>query len=389
VTFALRPWLRLAPLLAACALAACGDKEKAGASSEKRPPPELRFDGYLYVSPRTSDIKIIERVREETRSAFATLRKARVMLTRRVVDNPDPGMFKREVVTVVDTVTGARDVAIRVRYRFVARPEVVHDVVDRKELPIALLQPDDDELDAQRVIRDCTRNTEADKGFASAVSLVFDASLDRCKAAIQAEQAAIDAARAKLSAAEQGDDTIVPLEEAKRLYLPATATITRLNRRRGEVSPRYASLDDEPTAQGAPEDVDHEPEKPIEPVKVIVDPDMAPYRRTPDELRIAALGGDPNPNPTPVPEAALLERGIEKGAGESIARVPAMLAPPVAAPPVAAPAPRPPEQPLGERLEFTLQMLADPKFLVVWLSLLMAYPILRRDPKQKSQKPDA
>ena len=37
----------------------------------------------------------------------------------------------------------------------------------------------------------------------------------------------------------------------------------------------------------------------------------------------------------------------------------------------------------SERFEIPFETLADPKFIVVWLSLLMAYPILRGDPRKR------
>ncbi|WP_437609360.1 hypothetical protein WMF20_50120 [Sorangium sp. So ce834] len=40
-------------------------------------------------------------------------------------------------------------------------------------------------------------------------------------------------------------------------------------------------------------------------------------------------------------------------------------------------------EPANERFEIPFETLADPKFLVVWLSLLMACPILRGDPRKR------
>ncbi|AUX38496.1 uncharacterized protein SOCE836_107400 [Sorangium cellulosum] len=43
-------------------------------------------------------------------------------------------------------------------------------------------------------------------------------------------------------------------------------------------------------------------------------------------------------------------------------------------------------EPANERLEIPLETLADPKLRVVWLSLLMAYPILRGDPRKRRRR---
>lgn len=359
--------LRLLALLGACALAGCGERDKAAATADvRRPPVRVEFDGHVYLPPSTSNFKILERVRAETRSVFTGLRKHRVMVSRREVQAPDPEDFKKEAVTVVDTTTGERNVALRVRYRYVARTEIAHALEDRQVLDLALLHREDEGV-TDRVLRECTANTEREQEFASAIGIVFDPSLPSCKAAVEAEQAEIDAARAKLpevAGAEAG--TVVPVEEVRRVYIPIRVKLERREWQRGEVAPRYVPVDqdEEPVAQLAePIEVgeDGEPRGPeeIAPAAVIVDPDLATTPTAPQELS---------------PEAALLPPMPGRGGTPGARNLPQVVAP------ATAQAQRRPEV-ANERFELPLETLADPKFLVVWLSVLMAYPILRGERK--------
>ncbi|AUX38504.1 hypothetical protein SOCE836_107480 [Sorangium cellulosum] len=357
------------------ALAGCSDRGKAtGNEDMKRPPALLQFEGYVYVPTETSDFKILERVRAQTRSVFTGLRRSRVMVSRREVQGATTDNLLKEAVTVVDA-AGQRNVALRVRYRFVARPEVANGIDDRKELALALLHREDDAV-AERVLRECTANQDVRKGGASAVGLDFDPSLPGCRAAIDAEQAAIDAARAKVpelaGAPASVKDTVVPAEEVRRVYIPTRVTVELRARRPGEVAPRYAPVDrpEEPeqdariataTPRGGGEG-----QEALEPAAVIVDPDLS-TQRTPEEQALAA-------------EGALLPRLPATG-GTNVEiggrRLPEVVAP------ATAQAQQRKVEPANERFEIPFETLADPKFLVVWLSLLMAYPILRGDPRKR------
>lgn len=357
-------------LLGAGALAGCGERDKATAAADvRRPPVRLQFDGHVYLPPSTSDFKILERVRAETRSVFTGLRKHRVMVSRREVEVPDPDDFKKEAVTVVDTATGERNLALRVRYRYVARTEIAHALEDRQELDLALLHREDEGV-TERVLRECTANTAREQEFASAIGIVFDPTLPSCKAAVAAEQAEIYAARAKLpeiAGAEAG--TVVPVEEVRRLYIPIRVKLERRERHPGEVAPRYVPVDEEeePVAQpmeplkvgdAREQGVEREPEE-LAPATVIVDPDLAAKPTAPQELS---------------PEAALLPPTLGRGGTPGARNVPQVVAPATAQAQRRA-------EPADEKFEIPLETLADPKFLVVWLSVLMAYPILRGERK--------
>ncbi|WP_437743424.1 hypothetical protein WMF39_49430 [Sorangium sp. So ce1504] len=340
----------------------------------KRPPAVLQFDGYVYVPTGTSDFKILERVRTQTRSVFTGLRKSRVMVSRREVQGATTDNFAKEAVTVVDA-AGHRTLALRVRYRFVARPEVANGIDDRKELPLGLLHREDDEV-AERIHEECTPPQERRKGGASAVGLDFDPSLPSCKAAMAAEQAAIDAARAKVPELAGGPpasvkETVVPIEEARRLYIPTQVTVELRDRKPGEVAPRFVPVDrpeeDARVATAEPGGAEH-PER-LEPAVVLIDPDLR-TERTPEEKAIAEgtlLPKMPATGGTGVASGASGARRIE-----------------VVSPAVAQAQQRKAEAATAnERFEIPFETLTDPKFLVVWFSLLMAYPILRGDPRKK------
>ncbi|WP_437635005.1 hypothetical protein [Sorangium sp. So ce854] len=354
------------------ALAGCGDRGKAAARDDvKRPPAVLQFEGHVYVPMGTSDFKLLERVRAQARSVFTGLRRSRVMVSRREVQGATTDHFVKEAVTVVDTATGKRDVALRVRYRYVARPEIANGIDGRTELDLALLHREDDAI-AERVLEECTAKPEASRRGASSVGLDFDPSLPGCKAAIAAEQAAIDAARAKLPelARLTGEspgpaaDTVVTVEEARRVYIPIRVTVELRDRKPGEIAPRYVPVDRPEEIAEAPavEPPDAELPEGLEPAAVIIDPDLP--ARTPEERALAA-------------EGALLPNLPGSGGTTTGKRLPQVVSP------AAAEAQQRKVDAHNDRFEIPFETLADPKFLVVWLSLLMAYPILRGDPRKR------
>ncbi|MGK3989027.1 hypothetical protein WME99_38640 [Sorangium sp. So ce136] len=353
------------------ALAGCGNGSKAATEDVKRLPAVLQFEGYVYVPADTSDFKILERVRAQTRSVFTGLRRSRVMVSRREVQGATTESFVKEAVTVVDGASGRRDLALRVRYRYVARPEIANGIDDRKEIALALLHREDDDV-AERVLQECTTKPELTKGGFSAVGLDFDPSLPSCKAAIDAEQAEIDAARAKVSelaggSAASAKDTVVTVEEVRRLYIPTRVTVELRERRPGEVAPRYVPVDRPEEAAHAAAEAPRGARGPeeLEPVAVLVDPDLS-TRRTPEEQAIA--DGTLMPQ-LPVAGGTSVESGGR--------RLPEVVSPAVAQ------GQQRKSEPQNERFEIPFETLADPKFLVVWLSLLMAYPILRGDPRKR------
>ncbi|AUX49090.1 hypothetical protein SOCE26_106350 [Sorangium cellulosum] len=369
----LRASLRTLLLVGTWALVGCGEQTRTTAAEDaRRVPVLLQFDGYLYVPAETSNFKILERVRAQTLSVFTGLRKSRIMVSRREVKGANVESFTREAVTVVDAATGRRDLALRVRYRYVARPEVANGIDARKELALALLHRQDDVI-AERVLRECTANPDQSKRSSSAIAIDFDASLPRCKAAVDAEQAEIDAARAQVPELAGGSpdparDTVVTVEEVRRVYIPTRVTVEPRPRQPGEVAPRYVPPDRPEVAQAAPGPETDAAERLAEVARntVIVDPDhKVDMSKTPEEQALAA-------------EGALLPKMAAASDSDS-RRLPAVVSAGEAQ------AQRKVADPPNEKIEIPFETLADPKFLVVWLSLLMAYPILRGDPRGRKR----
>lgn len=365
-----RPWhlgRRGLAALAVASLWACngkGGEETQRARTGPQPLPTLRFEGYVYVDADTSDFKILERVRQQTSSIFPSLRRSRVMVSRREVLKASVDSFKKEPVTVVGP-AGARRPALRVRFRYVTRADVAPNIDDRLEIKLAALHRSRD-ADADRVLRECSTESPGDRRATSSLNLVFDATLDGCKAAIQAEQAAIDAATAALAAGEVG--AAIPAEEIDRLYIPITVTLEvaapppdRPDAAPGRPAgrfPRYEPFD--PIAAAAPQDLEPELDPTIRPAEVIVDPDLARPER-----------GEPRgPGAPGAPGAGGARTPIET----AVDRLPSVIAPPIELPQK--------KEVIQERFNFSFEKLLDPKFLAVWLSLFMAYGILRGERKK-------
>lgn len=362
-----------AALLAALVLAAACNKDSAGnpAPTGPRAPPILRFEGLAYVDAGTSDFKILERVRQETLSIFPGLRRSRVMVSRRDVHGADVESFRREVVTVAGPGDQRRP-ALRVRFRYVTIADVAPDIPGQLEIPMAALHRSRG-VDTARILRECSTASPDDRQASSALNLVFDPTLDSCKAAIQAEQAAIDAAREALPG---GSTDVVPVEEVERLYIPITITLAAIPpgasgdpapRAPGRY-PRYEPFDPEIAAR----QLDELPEEPpAEPPKEIVDPEEKRRRDlehdgppAPDQPGGQPPAAAPRPavgpdgKPLPAPSAAQPQTDAEVAAARREMR--------------------------EERFEISWDIFADPRFLVVWLSLLMVYPILRGERKKKA-----
>src|SRR5215510_15136258 len=101
---------------AICALAACtagdegpgtaGDEEDLTSLSARQR--ILNFQGEVYVTPGTSDDKILEQVHKQTQSAFGALLAQEVGVNSREVQNVDPRSFHKRNVVVVDDAGGQK-----------------------------------------------------------------------------------------------------------------------------------------------------------------------------------------------------------------------------------------------------------------------------------------
>jgi hypothetical protein len=129
--------------------------------------------------------------------------------------------------------------------------------------------------------------------------------------------------------------------------------------------PRYEPLD--PAAAVARlEVIEPELDPRIKPAEMIIDPDLV--RPEQDGLK------------GPIAPAAPGGGGEKTAIGADGQRLPDVVAPAVAVELVV-----PKKEVVREdRFDFSFETLLDPKFLAVWLSLLMVYPILRGERKKKT-----
>lgn len=359
------------PALLAALLVACGGGgagadggSDAGAAQGERQP-LVRFDGYVYVEPDATDFVITERIKQQVLTLFPGLRRSRVMVSRREVPGARADAFQREVVAVVGPSGDVPAPMLRVRYRYLSRADVSRGVDGRLEVPLAVLHRTRG-VDAQRIVRECT-GRPGDRGAEATLALDFDPTLEGCKAAIQAEQAAIDAARAKLPAPPAGVE-IIPAEELDRLYIPVTVTleVPPADAPRNGGYPRYEPLRPPPagSASAAPPEPEHDPS--IRPAEVIIDPDLA--------------NGDKG-------AAAVEAQGQSVAAAGAAEAKPGDPREPVVAPPAA---PAPPQQPkpeegLTERFESVFEQLFQMKFIAVWASLLLVIPVLLGESRRRKK----
>ncbi|MFT3768772.1 MAG: hypothetical protein QM820_25275 [Minicystis sp.] len=224
--------LRAAAALALMALAAAACDDESGPApppSEERIVAKLSFDDFAYVDSAISTRKLLERVHRENESIFSTLRRADVMITARKLVDVDLAHLEKEPVTVVDLDTGITRNAIRVRHHFVALALVPRSLAAKREVLLGALHlptpahPDE-------VLAACTANGEREHAAVNELWTVFDARVDACQAALAREQAAIDAARKRLTSP---DREIVSVE-FERLLVPVVVRLVARQDPEGE-----------------------------------------------------------------------------------------------------------------------------------------------------------
>ncbi|EYF04783.1 hypothetical protein [Chondromyces apiculatus] len=391
-----------AVMLVACSKGGGGDNATGASAPEGEHQPLVSFEGYVYVDAGATDYVISERVRQQILSVFPALRKSHVLVSKREVAGVKGDAFEREPVVAVDTALDARRPAVRVRYRYLTRADVSRSVEGREEVELAVLHRTRGP-DARRIVRECTVLDPEDRRSESAINLDFNATIPGCKAAIQAEQAAIDAARAKLAPAPEGRGEQIPVEELTRLYLPVRVVL------------------ESPTA-GAPLGVfpRYEPFNPsaavASPVAIAMARIAPPGAATGEAPPSAAAAGAPSGTPSGAREeweapeeheplvvepeqrqalgAAVAER-IERAARDE-EEGPSEPPPPKEASVSAPPAPRAPgpprsvrhEETMGERFDSIFEQLFQMKFLAIWISLLAVIPVLVTDRKKKKPTPE-
>jgi hypothetical protein len=196
----------------------------------------LAFDGYVYVGANASDSEILYAVRAETQTAFGALRNAEIGVNNRELKAVDVKSFQRTKVNVVDA-NGTSTPMLKVKYRYTDNAVVPVSMANRSALGLAVMMPSY-KSQTQRILKECTSNDSHAQEFSGSIWYVFDPSLSSCRAAMSAEQKAIDAANAKLS----DPTTQVSRAEVERLYLPTTVKLGADKTNKGQSYPEYDRL---------------------------------------------------------------------------------------------------------------------------------------------------
>ncbi len=236
----LRNLRTLAPLAVVVALSACADASVEESSDDLTSVTalerKLSFQGVVYVQPGASDSTVLDTARKQTRSAFGALREANVSVSKRELADIDIKTFVKEPVEIVDA-KGVKTPGLRVRYTYLDQAIVPKTMSRKSSLQLGLLHGNYDQQ-TQRILKECTANTEHDQDFADSIWYVFDPSRTACRAAMNAEQAAIDLARVGLKLPKT---QVVPAETT-RLYLPTTVKLEAKTMAAGTKYPEYARL---------------------------------------------------------------------------------------------------------------------------------------------------
>jgi hypothetical protein len=338
-------------------LPGCPEPEAAYDRPEPHKIVRANFSGEFYVDGDTTDFKIVERVRKETKSSLVALRKAKVVIASKGdLAGLDINRVTKEPITVIDPATSKRHPAIRVRFRYVDQAVVPASMVGRNIVQIPLLQREDESL-AAGILSDCMPEG-APKARDPMKTLVeqYDPTTASCKAAMNAEQQTIEAARLALVNPKV---EIVPAE-LERVYAPLVASLTSLDPGGAqEVAPSYEQVEPgsgEPAQPGGPSNT-------------------PPSGKPGDPAAAATPGAAGTAGPALKPVAPL-EGGAERRAKASAAATAAANVETVKA--GGKPPPRSNEIE-SEPLDFS--MLSDPRFLLVGVALLALFPLLRKSKK--------
>jgi hypothetical protein len=235
--------LTLATLLPACAVShvdaeddvATDGEDLTSLTARER---TLTFDGYVYVDAYATDREILETVKRQTKSAFGALREANIGANSRELGAVDAQTFVKETVEVVDAANpGKTKSVLRVKYRYTDRAVVPVTMSRRSSVSLGLLHGYY-ASNSDRILEECTGNTEHDREFSGSIWYVFNPSLKTCKDAMAAEQITIDQGRKSLSDPQH---QVVP-EEVARLYIPMTAKLETKSMTGGTAYPEYDRL---------------------------------------------------------------------------------------------------------------------------------------------------
>jgi hypothetical protein len=340
-------------LMALSVLPGCPEPEP----SYERPEPHqivrVMFTLEFFVEADTTDFKILERVRRDTKSSLLALRKARVVIASKGdLTGLDITRVTKEPVTVIDTATSKRSSAVRIRFRYIDQAVVPASMVARPIVQVPFPARDDDAR-AGEILVDCSpEGASTARDPMKTLIEQYDPMAAGCKVAMTNEQAKIDAARASLI----NPQVEVVADEFNRLLTPLVATLTSLD----PAAPQQVDPSYEPVAPGEPGSGG---------------PGNPPSNAPGEPGAASQPGGTSNPTPGPKPpvgtEGDAVARARAKAAATAAANVETIKA-------TTKPAPRPITTD-GEVLDFS--GLSDWNFLLVGVALLALFPLLRKSKK--------
>jgi hypothetical protein len=213
---------------------ASSEDDLTGTSASER---GIHFQSYVHVREGASDDEIRAAIARQVRTAIGALRAPKVSLNDRGArSNLDPARWTRKVLSVVDPASAATPPAkvLRVTFPYDDRAVVTNALKAKSAIAVTMLA--DDYVRHARPIKDeCTDDrTTAD----DSIWFHYAPAQAACRTRIAAEQAAIDAERARLAGRA---DTIGP-REAGRWFVPVTAKLDPPKNPDQAYSPEYDRL---------------------------------------------------------------------------------------------------------------------------------------------------
>ncbi len=240
---------------AACSSSSDADTTEDNLFSITGEPRKLKFTSYVYVEPGASDYEIYAAIKRMNQSAFGALRTADIGVnTRELAPNGgegqepeafvrDPARTRRERVKVIDPNVPndpGKDM-LRVRYTYTddaVVPETVPEERKMRSAVSAAVLSGNYQQQTERILTECTENSQHDREFAGSIWYVFNPSLDSCKRAMKDEQAKIEADRGRLTDKRKQ----VTVSEVNRLYVPISVRLARADEGDGKQLPEYHRL---------------------------------------------------------------------------------------------------------------------------------------------------
>jgi hypothetical protein len=201
---------------------------------------KLSFEGVFVVKPGTSDDDVQNQAHSQVKSAFGALRTAGMMAQTREMDNLNAATITKKDIVMVDPASGnaAGEPMTEVHYTYSDDVIVERKLGSKTSYALALLRPDWP-TDYEQTAKDCVEaDHEAQEDSRDGyLWYYFNPSLQKCKRAIVAEQATIDADKRRVTGANQ-----IPKSQAMRRYTPITVSLETPDGNRGATYPEYDKL---------------------------------------------------------------------------------------------------------------------------------------------------